>query len=254
MMIDVSSDFNLAHPFLIRSDSEADKGCLGQIFQGGAFDIERYHQGRVARAYYNHILRENKIPVILDLGANIGAASRFLSIKYPEAAIIAVEPDEENAKICKLNTTENILSPSNIRRVVTAAVGSENGSLFLADHGMGEWGYQVDTSGDKPVEVLDVPSLLRELPSNVMPFLAKIDIEGGEKDLFSKNYSWVYDFAVVILEIHDWLHPFEHCTSPLQRVFAAKDYDQIFKGENIYFFSYEHLRKHHNPYKKPIFG
>ena len=218
---------------------------------GGAFDIERYRQGGVARAYYNHILRENKIPVILDLGANIGAASRFFSIKFPDASIIAVEPDEENAKICQLNTTTNNLGLYPTRRVVTAAVGSENGSLFLADHGMGEWGYQVDTIGDKPVEVIDVPSLLGELPANAQPFIAKIDIEGGEKDLFSKNYSWVYDFAVVILEIHDWLHPFEHCTCALQRVFAAQEYDQIFKGENIYFFSYKHLRDHHNPYKNP---
>ena len=37
------------------------------------------------------------------------------------------------------------------------------------------------------------------------PFLIKIDIEGFEKELFSKNYDWIDYFEVIIIEIHDWM-------------------------------------------------
>jgi hypothetical protein len=38
-------------------------------------------------------------------------------------------------------------------------------------------------------------------------FLIKIDIEGSEKDLFSKNYDLIKKFKIIIIELHDWLHP-----------------------------------------------
>jgi FkbM family methyltransferase len=250
---DVAEEFGLHEPFYARRGSQADHSALGQIFQGDCFAIERHHQGRVARAFYADLLSKNCDPLILDLGANIGAAARYFRRQYPESRLIAVEPEGQNAHLCDLNLRQ-VAAASASHSVVQAAVGSRQGSLFLADPGVGEWGYQVGTSGEREVAVVDVPSLLADLPETVRPFLCKIDIEGGEKDLFSANHFWVYDFAVVILELHDWLHPFERCTHYLQRVFASSEYDMIFSGENLTLFSYKHLLAYHHPYKSPLFA
>lgn len=252
-LLDVATEFGLSQPFYVRRGSQADQATLGQIFQGNCFAIERYHQGRVARAFYDDLLTKNCSPLILDLGANIGAASRFFRSQYPHSRLIAVEPEEQNALLCDLNLRQDPTAQGS-HAVVQAAVGSRQGSLFLADPGVGEWGYQVGTSGERQVAVVDVPSLLAGEPATMRPFLCKIDIEGGEKNLFSANYFWIYDFAVVILELHDWLHPFERCTHFLQRVFASAEYDMIFSGENLTLFSYNHLLPFHHPYKSPLFA
>ena len=41
--------------------------------------------------------------VILDLGANIGLASVYFLNKYPQSAVIAVEPEESNFNMLQLN-------------------------------------------------------------------------------------------------------------------------------------------------------
>ena len=37
----------------------------------------------------------------------------------------------------------------------------------------------------------------------------KIDIEGGEDDLFSGDLDWLERTPLVIIELHDWLFPNE---------------------------------------------
>ena len=39
------------------------------------------------------------------------------------------------------------------------------------------------------------------------PFLMKLDIEGFEDDLFSKNIGWVDQCLILIIENHDWRLP-----------------------------------------------
>ena len=37
--------------------------------------------------------------------------------------------------------------------------------------------------------------------------LIKIDIEGGESELFEKNIEWIEKFPLIIIELHDWMLP-----------------------------------------------
>ena len=55
-----------------------------------------------------------------------------------------------------------------------------------------------------------INELINDLRSkNNKGFLIKIDIEGFESMLFSKNYEWINEFKVIIVEIHDWMLPKE---------------------------------------------
>jgi hypothetical protein len=51
-----------------------------------------------------------------------------------------------------------------------------------------------------------IDSLL-SLNADATPFIVKIDIEGFEDDLFSRNTDWVDLFPVLIIELHDWMLP-----------------------------------------------
>jgi FkbM family methyltransferase len=65
--------------------------------------------------------------VIVDLGANIGVASAQLATRFPEATILAVEPDPGNAAACR----RNLAAWQTRCTVVEAAVWSDLGSVHL---------------------------------------------------------------------------------------------------------------------------
>ncbi|TFE67171.1 hypothetical protein A7Q09_01560 [Methylacidiphilum sp. Yel] len=74
------------------------------------------------KIYYFHSTKPN--PRILDCGANIGLATLFFKILYPNSIIEAFEPDPELFSILKRNVTENQLS--NVH-VYNYALGEKNG-------------------------------------------------------------------------------------------------------------------------------
>jgi len=71
---------------------------------------------------YAEIMSSGRKPVIVDAGANIGAASLWFRKTYPRAAIVAVEPDPKNLRVLRLNVErrQEII-------VVPAAIGSREG-------------------------------------------------------------------------------------------------------------------------------
>jgi predicted O-methyltransferase YrrM len=59
---------------------------------------QQYHLGHIVRMaelmdYANHVESSGRKPLIVDAGANIGAASIFFAAKMPNARIVAIEPD-----------------------------------------------------------------------------------------------------------------------------------------------------------------
>jgi len=64
-------------------------------------DMDVFQQIFVNEEYEFSLDRDPK--VIIDAGANIGLASIYYSIKYPEAKIIAIEPELSNYELLKNN-------------------------------------------------------------------------------------------------------------------------------------------------------
>ena len=67
------------------------------------------------------------------------------------------------------------------------------------------------------------------------PFILKIDIEGYEDNLFEKNYDWLNNFKIIIIEIHDWMIPNKAISSNFFNAVSQLDKkrDIIISGENI---------------------
>jgi FkbM family methyltransferase len=142
--------------------------------------------------------------LILDLGANIGAASIWLHDRHPEAQILAVEPDPVITPLLRLNT-----EPFDRITVVQAAVGVEDGSAELRS-GQFSWHSSIvcdeafeaviggDAARTSTVTVTTIPALISGLGLRAgAKVLAKIDVEGSEWALLRtpdalRNLSEIY--------------------------------------------------------------
>lgn len=120
---------------------------------------------------------ETDTPFILDCGANIGLSVIFFKLLYPDARIIAFEPDPTVFKALKENVTSFEFKNVELHN---KAVWSEETELEF--HAEGSWGGSVFAQGAEG-HVLKVKSArLKDYLSHGVDFL-KIDIEGAESDV-----------------------------------------------------------------------
>jgi hypothetical protein len=70
--------------------------------------------------------------------------------------------------------------------------------------------------------------------AGAVPFIAKIDIEGAERDLFQEPTAWVDHFPLLIVELHDWLLPKQRTSEPFLKCVSQRDRDFVHIGENVF--------------------
>ncbi len=179
----------------------SDAATLHQVFVDRSYDLSRFPQFERVKTAYEALLNAGKRPIIVDAGANIGAASIWLSRQFPRAFVIAVEPDPDSAKICR----ENISELENVR-LVEAAIGNKKGQACLDRSGKA-WATRSTRSDDGETPIISINEILADAPENSALFMVKIDIEGFEDDLFAKNTEWMDKAFVLMIELHDWMLP-----------------------------------------------
>jgi FkbM family methyltransferase len=212
-------------PVHIRA-GESDIATLRQVFIGGEYDLSHpEHLKDRVQARYRAILDMGSIPVIADIGANIGSASLWFKQMFPEAAVVAVEPDPDNAAVLKRN-----LAGCPRVSVVEAAIGASAGFVALENRSSG-WAVQTKRA-ESGIAIVTVPDVLGQVPGGV-PFIIKIDIEGFESDLFKSNLDWIADAYVVMIEPHDWMLPGQMTSRAFQQAMAAHPFEMFIRGENI---------------------
>jgi FkbM family methyltransferase len=223
--------------FLFRPNSVGDTGVVDQIFRAADYQIHPDARFQTLVRYIAAQAAGGKRPLVIDAGANIGASSVYFALQYSSGRIVAVEPEKGNAELLRLNCEGLDIV------VREAALGAEPGTAFLSDPGHSDWGFRVGESGAVPVAVVSVPELLAEAEAlQLFPLICKIDIEGGEAALFAKNTAWVDRFALIIIELHDWLFPGEGNSRNFLRAIAANDFDFMYRGENAFCFNNRLLR------------
>lgn len=140
--------------------------------------------------------------VIVDAGGYIGLSAAFFAHTYPEATIIAIEPDARNYELLMLNTARfpNV-------HAVRAAVWKESGAISLTDPGFGAWGLQVSEShapvtGGDLIRAVTIDEIKQEFGLDRIHLL-KVDVEGSEKEIFSAADSWISSVDAICIELHD---------------------------------------------------
>ena len=210
--------------FIRRADSDFE--VIRQVFSRNQYDLNQFHQGKKISSFYEAILQQGNVPLIIDAGANAGFSARFFALKYPRAHIICVEPDPDNAAICRANTSE--LSLVN---VVEAAIGSRPGRVSMERGGDLSWGLRTQRAESGP-SIVTVDELIQSV-KNSKVLIVKVDIEGFENDLFAENIGWISQTPALIVEPHDWLYPSDASSRTLQQAMLGEDRDLLISGENL---------------------
>jgi FkbM family methyltransferase len=209
-----------------------DLGTVRQIFQAedyGLFRLKRYDE---FQCKYQAILSAGGRPVIFDFGSNLGASAKYFSLEWPEALVICVEPSRDNHELSRLNNSSKNIS------FYLGAIGAKTGRANLVDPGVGNNGYRTETSESGSLQIFSVDELLRIESKTecrpLVPFIAKVDIEGAESELFSENTEWVSEFALLIVELHDWMLPSSASSASFLKVVSPLRRDFVYIGENIF--------------------
>jgi len=157
------------------------------------------------------------VEYIIDAGANIGLASVFFGLKYPEAKILSVEPEDSNYKLLVANTKRfpNI-------KTIKAALWSHNTSVNIVNPDASECEYQVSETNDKnEIAAITVEDAMSELDTERIDIL-KMDIEGSEIEVFRTSGSWIDKIGAIVLETHDRYRP--GCTQALETAIRGREF------------------------------
>lgn len=141
-------------------------------------------------------------PVIIDAGANIGAAATWLLGRFPGAHLHCFEPSSVNFAYLRTN-----LGTVTDARVTRAALGAKSGvaTLQLAAHGaMHSIGGEPGAPGTESVPCI---ALADYLETAALPGvdLLKLDVEGSELDVLRGLGTRLADVRVIIGEVHERL-------------------------------------------------
>lgn len=185
----------------------------------------------------SRFLTAGQIPLIIDAGANIGAGTLYLADTWPQAQVVAIEPHSANLELLRNNT-------SGLSQVtcIHAALACHSGEMLLVDPGIGHWGLQAVPANQilagaivrDRIPAVGMQDLMQQQPSDRTTFLCKIDIEGGERDLFSDETSWIDRFMLLVIELHDGLMPRQGISRSFLQAIAKRDRDFVYLGENIF--------------------
>lgn len=214
-----------------------DLAIFWQIMVMREYDFQSFPQASRVMTTYKAILSKGKKPVIVDCGGHVGLSAIWFATHFPEAVVYVVEPDASNFKNLQRNTEAyaNVVA-------LRGGVWGDPCSLTIADTQAGSASFRLQVAtapsslpqsdllrGYTVEEIAGVGELERL-------FIVKIDIEGAEAELFKGPSEWLRNPALVMIELHDWLMPWQGTSKNLFRRLAENNFDAGLKGENLLLF------------------
>lgn len=142
---------------------------------------------------------------IIDAGANIGLVSACLANRFPNSRIVALEIDPANFQLLQRNCSAYPqITP------LKAGFWSHRAHLAVVNPEAAAWAFQtceVDEGYSGAIPAMGVSDLMKELGWPRVDLL-KIDIEGGEYDVFSgASLPWLEHVRMIVIEIHESVRP-----------------------------------------------
>jgi len=201
-----------------------------------ASDFETYIKVFIQREYQLPLKKQPSF--IVDAGANVGFTAVFFANLYPQAKVVAVEPEASNFALLQKNA-----APYKNITAIRAALWKENGVIDLVDPGIGHYGFQTkeflgasDSKRDR-VASLTVDSLMAQ---HGIPYidLLKMDIEGAEKEVFENASAWIDKIGVLAIELHDRFKI--GCNRSFYLATSGFDKEHH-KGENVFMLRHDYV-------------
>lgn len=194
-------------------------------------DVPTFEQVFISKQYEFGVKWAPKY--IIDAGANIGLAAVYFANKFPDARIVAIEPEASNLEILRRN-----VAPYPNITVACAALWHEDSTIDLVDPGLGNWGFMVQAGHDgerygpvvHTVRSVTVDAVMRQYGIDHVDIL-KMDIEGSEREVFGDPSAWIDAVDAMIVELHDRMKP--GCSRSFY--LGSADFEnEWLQGENVY--------------------
>ena len=101
---------------------------------------------------------ENYAPkFIIDAGANIGLATLFFKFHYPNATVVAIEPESKNCELYRKNTAHY----KNVHLLQGGLGPDENKFMRIQNENDKPWGFRMEESKDGVPEIT-IHNILRQ--------------------------------------------------------------------------------------------
>lgn len=214
--------------FSLRARDSVDLNLMGLIFDKNEYGLEKITRRDELDAQYETIIAQKLTPLIVDCGAHCGIAAKFFAETYPQARIVAVEPDEDNVALARETNSEDRIA------ILCAAVGNANGTGSLEREDR-SFAHRVNGAVGGETKVLSINTLLdEECRGGARPFIVKIVIEGSEENLFEDNTDWIDAFPLLVIELHDGMLPGQANARNFLREMGKRDRDFLYHGKNIF--------------------
>ena len=173
--------------------------------------------------------------LIIDGGAYVGFVSIYFANKFPNAEIIAIEPEESNFRMLKYNTSyyPNI-------KPIKAGLWHKNVYIKIKDLEAVKCMFQIeDATREHALKSVTIGELLQNSKHQNIDIL-KLDVEGSEKEIFSDNYEWLNKVNVLMVELHDRYRP--GCSKEFYSAIKKHNFKEFRSGENVVLINKHFLR------------
>lgn len=202
----------LAHPLWVRSGT-SDAATFDEVFVAREYDLPL--DGFSPRH-------------VLDLGANVGYASVLFASRWPQASILAVEPETGNVALLERNIA---LYPQ--IRSLHAAVWSRPAEVSVANPEDDANAFRMTESthdGSPKIPAFTIPQLMERLGCEQLDLL-KMDVEGAEAEILRGASAWLDRVGVMVVELHDRMMP--GCGEALCAALQGRRFRQEIMGRNL---------------------
>jgi FkbM family methyltransferase len=168
---------------------------------------------------------------IIDAGANIGLSAVYFSHRFPNAEIVAVEPDKANFAVLQQNCAKYPHIDAHC-----AGVWSTDSHLKIINAEATNNSFRVvETTPDdaNAIPAVCISTIMQQHNWSVIDLL-KVDIEGSEKEIFSTNYeAWLPNVRMLLVEVHD--HMQMGSSAAVFRATSQYNFSFDMKHENLIF-------------------
>jgi FkbM family methyltransferase len=159
-------------------------------------EVAALHEVFIAGEYGDWLPTEQP-RLILDAGANVGSATLWFRDRFPEARVIAVEPNPRAFE----RLQRNVGGEQNVQ-LVNAALAGNDGKAFFGGQPMTPVGHLLDQPAPGAVEVdtFTLETLRKRFAAGEQIELFKLDVEGAEWQVLSGSLA---DIGAIAIEVHD---------------------------------------------------
>ena len=182
--------------FSIYIRDEADQSVVAEIFK-----LREYRKAE-------DVIRRAQATII-DVGAHAGFFSLYVRALNPIVPVVAIEPEANNINLLEQHIKENNLSGITVVPGVLVEVSGQR-TLVLSED---SHNHRLDSSGDAPgadntseVDAFSFNDLCKNVEVNEVS-LVKLDIEGGEYEVFNGMDEDDFNrIGAIIMEYHAGAH------------------------------------------------